>query len=218
MLKKIIFLLFTIFFIPINAQITVMIDPAGDSKNVGRKLVESYERTITFKLAEKLKQKLHERYSYNCVLTKYYGEEVIELQNASFANRLNVDLYLSLNVFRHEFAKPKLFLYNLIRNRLVDFAVRSIDQFKFVSVYQSHYLNINKTKVYVESIKNYFRRKEYANKFDFYGAFGIPIKSLIGITAPAIAIEIGLCNEDQLDFFVEPIVESLNFLYQEVIS
>jgi len=205
-------ILFWGFFANLNSQITIMIDPAGDAKNVGRKIVESYERTITFKMAESLRQKIAEKYNFKIVFTRNPGEEVFDLQKASFANRLNVDFYLSLHIYRHEFAKPKVFVYNLVYNPVVDFANRSLDPYKFIPISQSHYLNINKTQLFGRSIRDYLSQEIFKNKFDFYGVYGIPIKSLVGVIAPALAIEVGICNEEQWKFLVDPIVDSLNFL------
>lgn len=204
-------------FLFINLQVNskpifMMINPAGHAKNIGRKLVEGYERSLTFKMAELLKQKLQDRYGIRCVLTRYPGEEIVDLQNASFANRLGIDFYLDINFYRQDFIKPRIFIYNLVYNPMVDFATRVFDPYKFVPVNQAHFFNINITKFYGWKIKEILTQRRHKKNFDCYGVFGIPVKPLVGIISPALCIEIGICNQDQWKSLVDPIVESLGFL------
>jgi len=190
----------------------VMIDPAGHAKNVGRRLVESYERGETFKFAEKLKDALSEKYGVRSVLTRYLGEEIIELQNASFANRLQVDFYLSLHIYREETVKPKIFIYHLIYDPMVDWARRTIDNLLFMPIHQAHFKGIHKTKFFCSQIKSFLSLADCQKKFDFYGPYGIPFKPLVGVCAPAIGIEVGINEEDKWKNLIEPLVESLSFL------
>ena len=189
-----------------------MIDPSGHAKNVGRKLVESYERGETFKFAQELQKKLQQKYKIRPILTRFPGEEILDLQNASFSNRLGVDFYISLHIYREESVRPKIFLYHLIYDPLVDLASRIIDPFYFVSIYQSHFRNIHTTRFFASNMKNVLTLSKYQKNFNLYGLYGLPIKPLCGIIAPAIAIEVGIYQEDQWKTLVDPIVESLSFL------
>lgn len=190
----------------------IMLDPAGHAGNVGRKLIEDYERSQTFKFAQEFKKKLQEKYKFWVVITRSLGEEVLELQNASFSNRINADFYIHINMYREENIKPVIFMYQLVFNPLVDFARRIFDPYDFIPINQAHYLNIHITKKYSNYIKNYLIQPNFRRWFDFYGPFGLPFKPLVGITAPAIGIEIGICQEDKWQIFIDPLVESLGFL------
>lgn len=190
----------------------MMINPAGHAKSVGRRLIEDYERSITFKMAEVLKQKLQDQYGIRCVLTRYPGEEIVDLQNASFANRLGIDFYLSLHIYRQEFVKPKVFVYSLVYNPMVDLVSRIFDPYLFVPVNQAHFFNISLTQFYGLKIKDILTKRHYKKSFDFYGIFGIPIKPLVGIVSPALSVEIGICDQDQWKNLINPIVDSLYFL------
>ena len=209
---KFTFFLLIISFLGLRSELLVMIDPAGDANKTGRKIGDSFERTVAFKMAGALKKKLHDYYGIRGVLTRYPGEVIEDLQNASFAGRLNVDFYLSLHVFGHELVKPTILLYNLVYNPMVDFALRSVSPGKFIPVQQAHFFNIKKTLFYGRCIKNHLTQEHYIKNFDFYGVFGIPIKSLVGVIAPALAIEVGISNEDQWENLINPIIESLSFL------
>ncbi|MFH1461893.1 MAG: hypothetical protein ABIF12_03035 [bacterium] len=215
---KTVFLIIILLIVNFNIKaepIFVMINPAGHAKDVGRKLVEDYERSTAFKMAEVLKEKLQDEYGLRCVLTRYPGEEIVDLQNASFANRLGVDFYLDLRLFRQDIVKPKIFIYHLVYNPMVDLASRVFDPYKFISVGQSHFLNISNTQSYGRKIKDILTQEYYKKSFDCLGLFGIPIKPLVGLIAPAICIEIGICEQDQWQSLIDPIVKSLNFLSRD---
>ena len=190
----------------------VMLDPAGHAKNVGRRLVEGYERAETFKFAEKLQEALKNKYGARAVLTRYPGEEIVDLQNASFANRLAVDFYLNINMYRQEAVKPKIYMYHLVYNPMIDLVRRVVDPFSFLPIHQSHFANIGKTRNIGKWIKDVLVMPYYQKRFDFFGLFGIPFRPLCGVIAPAVGIEIGICEEDQWKNLVDPLVESLAFL------
>ena len=61
------------------------------------------------------------------VLTRYSGETVDALQNATFANRLNVNLYVSLGFYETKQKIPKLYLYHLVYNPATDFWIKKSD-------------------------------------------------------------------------------------------
>ena len=193
-------------------QFLIMIDPAGHAKNVGRKLVEGYERAQTFKFAQGLQKGLQDKYGFRVIITRYPGEEIVDLQNASFANRLNVDFYINLNIYRQDSVKPKIFMYHLVYNSMVDLARRTFEPYAFMPINQAHFANIHTTRSYAEYTKKSMIQPHYQRWFDFYGLYGVPFKPLAGIAAPAIAIEVGICQEDKWQIFIDPLVESLNFL------
>jgi len=190
----------------------IMINPAGDSKVVGRRLADGYERAETFKFAERLQQSIQSNLSdIKVVLTRAPGEEIVPLQNASFANRLNVDLFLSIHIYHDEdLEKPKVSLIQLIFNKLSDFTRRSDGNSSvFVPVAKAHQKNIYRTKDIVNSMHSMLSRSDYQKIIDLDEVLNIPFKPLIGITAPAIGIEIGLKNDSQWELCIEPIMESL---------
>lgn len=210
-----IFLLQTVF---ADKSVVMMINPAGHAKNVGRKLIfGEYERTVSYDFAEKLQQALKDKYGVRTVLTRFVGEEIVDpLQNASFANRLGVDFYLSLHFYGEESVKPKIFIYSLVYNPMMDLARRTFDLPFFIPVHQAHFGNIYRSKDLSKKMKEILTLPQYQKLFDCYGPFGIPIKPLCGILAPAITIEIGLHQESAIKTLIEPIVESLNFLKEMI--
>jgi len=192
---------------------TIMLDPAGDAQHAGRLIDDSLERGITLQFAEKLKQELEKRYDgIRVVLTRFAGETLQHLQNANFANRLDVDFYLSIHFYKEKEIKPQMFLYTFSYND--DFITRKSDLF-FCPYDQAHLINKNTTKIWADRIKNVFLQDEYKKLFDLQGLFRLPFKPLIAVKAPAIGIELGLRQKDEwanyVDSFVYGIGEIIEF-------
>lgn len=197
---------------PQQNQVTIMLDPAGHARNTGRRLVNSFERAETLKLAESLRAMLESRYNLKVILTRSPGEEIVPLQNASFANRLSVDFFLSLHIYKEESVKPRLYAYHLVYNPVADFAQRMLEPLAFIPIHQAHFANIHKTTLAGKMMKSKLIQAENQKLFDFHGLFGVPIKPLVGITAPALLLEIGINDDEKWQNLIEPIVDSLSFL------
>lgn len=199
---------------PVSKRSTVVIDPAGHSKDLGRLLVEGYERAETLKFANALKQKLESMYGdyINPVISRVPGEEVYPLQMASFSNRLQTDLFLRIHMFRQESEKPQIFLYHLLFSPVIDQTVAIVQSLSLISLYQAHVFGANTTKFYGKKIFDHLSQPSFGRYFDCHPLLGLPVKSLVGISAPAILLEFGICREDKWGCLVDPIAESLKFL------
>jgi hypothetical protein len=190
----------------------IMINPAGDAKHTGRKLTNNYERAIAMKLADSLAKAVENRYGMKVLITRAPGDELIHLQNASFANRVNVDFFININIYKEDHEKPRLYLFHRMLDPLADLARRTYPLLELASVNTAHMRNIHKTKSFGERIKMVMTQQDYQNLFDFSGVHGLPIKPLEGIVAPAVLFDIGLNDEERWPMFVEPITASLKFL------
>lgn len=188
----------------------IMIDPAGHAKNPGRRLHKSYERAETYKFAEALKNELEKNHNVRVVLTRTPGDEIVPLQNASFANRLNVDFFLRINFFLQESAKPKLFVYHLVFDPIIDTVQRPFDPLAFVPVHQAHFKNIRNTMALANQFSSLLADSQYHKFFDVSKPYGIPLKPLVGIIAPALLIEMSLpSQDDQWADLVQPLAKSI---------
>lgn len=205
-------------FLPLNlySQSTrpiLLIDPAGHAKELGRLLVEGYERAQTLQFARALQEKLLQRYRVRPVISRGPGEEISHrLQIPSFSNRLAANFFLRIHMYREESEKPKLFFYHLLFNPLVDLAIRDSRPLSFVPIQQAHFCSIHLTKFYGEQIFDYLNQDHFKKYFDCFPLQGLPLGGLIGITAPAILLEVGVCRENKWKSLVGPVVDSLRFL------
>ncbi|MDR3646269.1 MAG: N-acetylmuramoyl-L-alanine amidase [Candidatus Babeliales bacterium] len=183
---------------------TIMLDPAGDAKDAGRTLNDSFERGITLQFAQELKKSIEANYqNVRVILTRVPGETLEFLQNANFANRLDVDFYLSIHFYKETDVRPKLYLYHYLNE---PFYMQLPSNISFINYNNAHLINVNKTLDYTNKMKQILEKN---NQFDFKYLLGIPFKPLVGIKAPAIALEAGLKNSNDYKNFVEPVLLAL---------
>lgn len=187
---------------------TIMLDPAGDAHNPGRILNDSFERGITWQFAEQLKQLLEERYpALRVILSRNPGEAVQPLQNANFANRLDVDLYLSINFYHEHEPKPTIYLYTFSYGN--DIIPKKTD-LSFCRYDQAYLCNYERTQKWSKLFKKELQSESHAKLFICKGIYKLPFKPLIGIKAPAFAFEAGLKTGDDWQQLIEPIATSLH--------
>lgn len=189
-----------------------MLNPAGDVKHPGRKFTNGYERAVTFRIAEQLQKGIEQKYNIRAVLTRMPGEEVIHLQNASFANRLKVSLFLHLAIYKEESSKPKIYIYHLVQDPVADFAHRTLPTLTFTPVNKAYLHSIHQTKTFGERMKLALSTHDNEALFDCCGVFGLPLKPLEGITQPALLIEIGANSEEKIAALIQPLIDSLKFI------
>jgi len=197
-----------LFFTQVLFGFSLMLDPAGDAKNSGRILNDNFERGITLQFTESLKKILETAIpDLRVILTRFPGESIEPLQNANFANRLNVDLYVSIHFYQEKETKPHLYIYYVSYND--SFITKKYD----LCLYpydQAHRINGQKTHNLATTLKNGLSEKKYTRFYDLKGCFGLPFKPLIGIKAPAIAIEISLKKSTDWQACVQPIANSIS--------
>ena len=186
---------------------SLMLDPAGDAKRPGRIVHDTFERGITLQYAEQLKKKLESlNPSIRTILTRFPGETVEDLQNAHFANRLAVDLYISIHFYQESETKPNLFLYYVSYND--SFITKSYD-LCFYPYDQAHRINAQKTINIAQCMAQTLSATQYNRLYQFCGCFGLPIKPLIGIKSPAILLEASIKKSSDWHVYVEPIAQAI---------
>jgi len=197
-------------------EFTIMLDPAGDAQNTGRLIEDCLERGITLQFVQALKDVLEQKYNnLRIILSRSPGEKVAHLQNANFANRLDIDFYLSVHFYKEESVKPKAYIYTFGHNN--DFITKKPDLY-FYPYDKAHLVNKNSTKYLVNTIKDIFLLEESKKRFMFCGLFNLPFKPLIGIKAPAIGIEVGLYNKDYWRNYIDIFVAIIGAISDEFYS
>lgn len=211
---KISFLIFTILmFQSTLIPFTIMIDPSGDAKETGRVINDMFERAITLQYAQALKAELENQIpSLNVVLSRRPGEVISLLQNASFANKLNVDLYLHISFYQETEIEQNIFLFYYTTH--LDDCFPKLNVFSFCPMSQAHLINNQITKNIGQTFLQTLSDKKINSLFKVQGIFGIPFKPLSGIKAPALALEIGLKNSNDWKNIIAPVVVSI----KEIVS
>jgi N-acetylmuramoyl-L-alanine amidase len=189
----------------------IMINPAGHAGDPGRSL-NGFERAATFRFAQELQSAFERAYDFRVVLTRVPGEKVVGFQNASFANRLNVDLFISVHLFKLDSVKPKIYVYQHVFDPIGDFVSRSFSALKMIPVLQAHQVNIFKTKNIGQHLAEALSRIDNQKMFDFGGFYGIPLKPLCGVVAPAILIEVGVNQDDDWHVALDALVQGIGGL------
>ncbi len=211
------FFTFIIFFTPSIHSKTplIMLDPIGHADFTGRKLLNGYERGIMLTFAQNLQTALQNDYQLETVISRKAGESIAPLEIASFANRLQVGLFINLQAFLTPNAKPIINIYHLCFNKFTEFNQSIFEPGTFIPVEKAHIINIKKTATIAASLKTLLIQSENIKFFDTSNPLALPIKSLTGITAPAISLEIGIANEKLLTELINPLAKTISDCYKK---
>ncbi len=192
-----------------DKKFTLMLNPAGDASSAGRSIAGTSERGITLQCAEYLKQALEYQYpNLRVILTRTPGETIELLQNASFANRLKVDLYISLHFFGQKTGAQTINFYYFCQNPLTDVWQKQSHELSFIPYQKAHIANLGVTKKIATDMTN-FLTKQYSKNFIISQPLGIPFAPLIGIQSPAFAIEMSLNNPEEWKSYTAALVETI---------
>lgn len=185
-----------------------MIDPKGDAKHTGREIDDTFERGITVQCAQKLKTEITQQIpNVQVILTRVPGETVQELQNASFANRLGVDFYLSLAFYAEPTIPAHVTIFYYLEQETDSW--HRYNSLQFYHASQAHLININLTKQFAKTFLQHFEQKTVNSAFVMRGVFGVPCKPLMGVKAPALYVEAGLGNKDDWKNLINPIMSCI---------
>ena len=202
--------------------ISVMIDPAGDAQNTGRIVDDGFERNLTLQVAQEIKNYFEYDKSIRIILSRVALESLEPLQNISFANRLNVDFYLNINicqnnpddkVFRN-FDGNKIFIYYHILNPISDKWPKKFDDLSLIKIDDIYLKNVSKNI----DIANSFSKslKNFSKKISVMSPIGVPLKELIGLKSPALSCEIIVSSKSDIKDFIEPICQALKQITEQI--
>lgn len=190
--------------------ITIMIDPAGDAKSPGRSIDEEFEANLTIQFAQELKKLIEaENKNIRIILTKSPDESIDSLQNAAFANRISPKMYLNIGFYVDQEKPNNIYIYHLIHNPVTDFWTKQDNSLKFYPIDQAYKINLNKTVNYAKNLFESFKTQESNFPLNINNIIGIPFKPLNFIVSPALGIEIGVKNKNNIKELVEPIKNSI---------
>lgn len=188
-----------------------MLDPAGDAQHAGRKIDDYFERGITLQCAEALKKSLESTHSgIRVVLTRFPGETIQPQQNASFANRLNADLYISINFFKQTAQKPLLHLFFFCLEPTTDFWFGLDSELAFIKSNEIHKQAITTSKKWAHLLFEHLQL--HNNIFKITQPLGIPFKPLYGLKSPSIGIEASITRPEEWQLYIQPLQNSISTL------
>lgn len=182
---------------------TVLIDAGGDANHTGRTIENNFENSINFSIAQSLKNYLSAANSQSKVLLNRTPTEILApLQNAQFANKLGIDLYLHICSVKTA-PKSSITLYQFSSHEKSIIKKGSLG---FYTYDQLHLMHENQSTEYANILKkNLLDQKQ----IDILGVYKMPFKPLMGINAPALAIEIGITSIEDLPALIAQLNHAL---------
>ncbi len=185
---------------------TIMINPAGDTKDTGRTIEDTFERTITMELTQALQKAIDILMpNSSVIITRSPGEIIYPLQNATFANRLNIDLFISIHCF-HTTDKNSISLFQFSYGDTPTAKKYDLTFLPFDTAYVTSY---EKTSTIGQALLKELKIQQKNTSFSLPGLYQFPFTPLIGIQAPALGIEIGITHKNQWQTLVEPIAYAI---------
>jgi len=183
-------------------KFTIMISPEGDSNTPGRALGDGFERGFTRQYAQALKEQLEQNPEMRIIVSHEAGEAATQEHKANLANRLTVDLYLSINF--HEDEKPSMSIY-YCQTALFDAPVDT-HQLTLYPTNKAYVKNHALTKKWAT---HWHMLKDYQTQLHVNQPLPAPLKQLEGVLAPAFALDLGAQKMVDIYAYVKPVTEVL---------
>ena len=195
-----------------------MLDPAGDGKNPGRTIENSFERGLTLKIAEQLERLLKAEYPYlRVVISRKPGQLLDQPQIAQFSNRTGINFFLSIHCYHEQASRPSLTLYHMIRNPTTDWWQQPAQQPTLLPAKLAYIQSLKTTKSLMNVFSESLSAQTQAYGFHFVGGFSLPLRTFYGIAAPALVIECGLRTEKDIDIVIPSLKNAIvHVLHKEL--
>ena len=205
-------------------QVTIMLEPAGDAQYTGRIIDDAFERGITLQCAQELTTLLESKMlasgaRMRITLSRFPGEVLEPLQNAAFANRLATNAYITISMYQfpHETKRDRaaeIAIYYFAYHPTTDFWQRQTHDLTCEPYHQAHLATSVRSNALAHTLCNSLRTaKPFAGTVNH--CHGLPVKPLIGITAPALLIEIGLPHKDAWQTLVLQLAQHITHALSE---
>lgn len=185
---------------------TLMLNPFGDAGNAGRIIDGCYERGLTLQCTEQLKEAFKQKLpQIEVILTRFQAEHLEPLQNAYIANRLKTNLYITLQFYFQKYDSSHVMLYYYIQHPTDLWVEAKPQSMSYIPADQAYRVNHKQTQKAATLCAQELNAIANSYNFIFQGIYSFPCKSLLGIQAPALTLEIGLKSKNDWPRFVEPL-------------
>jgi N-acetylmuramoyl-L-alanine amidase len=196
--------------LPEKKPFAILLEAAGDNLHAGRTLGELFESSFCWELAQQIKQNLEQKKSnIQCLLNRVPGQSLSPLANQNYANKLSVDLYVSINAFYSRDKEKSITLYQFSYHDTFILKENSLSFYPYDKLYL---INESVTKEWTRMIK-----KQLATNSDLTvkGPYCLPFKPLIGIKAPAVAVEVGVTDTTNIQELAMIISTALAMIHEQ---
>ncbi len=172
----------------------ILIEAQGNAHAPGRIIEDSFESEITFNAAHFLKNTLENMHPTIKILVQRSDG----LSNAHTANKIDADLYLCLSACKSTKTGIALFRFDY-RNQFI-----LKEGLSFISYDQIYLLNQPTTISWINTIGTFLSEQNILR-----AAYACPYRPLMGIRAPAIALELLLNNKSEWSEYMNTFAHSL---------
>ncbi len=203
--------LFSHFVIATPKKITIVLDPAGDARNPGRLIGDTFERTCTMYFANQLKKALEKKDKNIMILfTRLPGEYTNQIEKARFSNTCDVDLFCTINAVQCSNIKPQMHIYHYQPCPLSTFGNRL-----FVPFEHAHEVHNATTQLFANALCK--QMQQHSRQCDAHAPLACALTSLKGLISPAISVEFGIKQANNLSHCIEPFADALYVSLMELI-
>lgn len=192
----------------------IVLDPAGDTHNPGRLIGDVYERGLAYQYTQQLKQTLEKNPLMHCVITRTPGQVMQPLEQANIANQLQAALFVRIHFFQYECQVPRIYIYFYARGDefIPTLPAHSLTLLPYD---RAHWLHATQTRALATACKKQLSSPENQRLCTTDGPYGLPLKSLLGITQPALVIEIGVHEPSQPTVLIAPLARCIEKIIAE---
>lgn len=193
----------------------IMLSPAGDAQNTGRVVGNSFERAITYTIAQAVKAEIESLFKDSKVLiSRHPGQVISQNTIASYTNRADIDLFIHICTYQDESTKPYLSLY---RFSYGDEFITTHPETDLIGCTQGYLKTNATTKMYANTVYKSLTAHNQQN-FQIRGPYAFPYKPLLGIIVPALSFEIGLTDSQAVQPAIQALVNSIAGIIKERVS
>ena len=165
-------------------DITLMLDPAGDANTPGRMIGNYTEQSLANNIAKALKKQL-ESSSLTILISHDNNQTLSSIAKAQATNTQPVDLFIHLTIGQ---AASSLGVYHYVTSPK---DLSDNDKRNELTLAPYTYAHLGSAMV-----SAYLTRTLAQNHPEITAYAALPLRPLVGITAPALVIEIGLANSN----------------------
>jgi N-acetylmuramoyl-L-alanine amidase len=185
-----------------HAVFTIVLDPS----DAQRQLATSFAKGATMQCVESIKKKLEEHHQVNVIITRTPGSSSSHESHAQMSNRLKADLYIHLSFFQETSVKPHWYIYHhSYGNELYAALHTTIPFWSYETAHHAAYAQTINVAHRVYTALQQVAGTEY----HVVAQQGVPCAPLLGITAPALMLDIGLHAAHTWQQCVAPLCSAL---------
>jgi hypothetical protein len=184
--------------------VSIILDPAGDTKNPGKRIDQTCEYTETQRLAHTIKNRIAALDKKTMILlSRLPGEQQSIHEKIRFVHQCMPDMFVHLTIYQSTLLKPQIYIY-----RHEEKKISGKIQPLLMPIARAHAPYIQQSKDLTDVLYTSLQNNS-GGMYDVHKPKSIPSSILRSITAPACIIEIGIKSIDDLNACTGELAKSI---------